>query len=71
MNIPGDIVEWNVYRYKKIVNSKGNPTILLFALSKRAYGKDYITFLTGLKSNRIDYINLMWNYKLPTINIKD
>lgn len=67
----GDIVEWNAYRYKKIVDSKGNPTILLFALSKRACGNDYITFLTGLKSNRIDYINLVWNYKLPTINFKD
>jgi len=66
-----DIVEWNAYRYKKIVDSKGNPTILLFALSKRAYGNDYITFLTGLKSRRIHYINLVWNYKLPSINFKD
>ena len=67
----GDIVEWNAYRYKKIVDSKGNPTILLFALSKRAYGDEYTTFLTRLKSDRIDYINLVWNYNLPTINFKD
>ena len=67
----GNIVEWNVYRYKNIVDSKGNPTILLFALSKRAYGDDIISFLTGLKSNRMDFINLIWNYKLPTINFKE
>lgn len=67
----GDIVEWNAYRYKKIVDSKGNPTILLFALSKRAYGDDSTPFLKGLKSDRIDSINLIWNYNLPTINFKD
>ena len=67
----GNIVEWNAYRYKNIVDSKGNPTILLFALSKRAYGDDIISFLTGLKSNRMDFINLIWNYKLPRINIKE
>lgn len=67
----GNIVEWNVYRYKNIVDSKGNPTILLFVLSKRAYGDDIISFLTGLKSNRMDFINLIWNYKLPTINFKE
>ena len=67
----GNIVEWNAYRYKKIVDSKGKPTILLFALSKRAYGNDYKNFLVGLKSDRIDAINLVWNYNLPTINFKD
>lgn len=67
----GEIVEWNAYRYKKIVDSKGKPAILLFALSKRAYGNEYKVFLTGLKTNRIDSINLMWNYNLPTINFKD
>ena len=67
----GDIVEWNAYRYKKIMDSKGKSAILLFALSKRAYGDDYKVFLTGLKTNRIDAINLVWNYNLPTINFKD
>lgn len=67
----GDIVEWNAYRYKKIKDSKGNPTVLLFALSKRAYGEEFRTFLTELKSNRIEDINLIWNYKLPTINFND
>ena len=67
----GNIVEWNVYRYKKIADSKGNPTILLFSLSKRAYGNEYTAFLTGLRSSRMDFINLIWNYKLPEINFKD
>ena len=67
----GNILEWNVYRYKKIADSKGNPTVLLFALSKRAYGKDITPFLTDLKSTRIGLINLVWDYKLPTINFKD
>ncbi|AOW10028.1 hypothetical protein [Flavobacterium gilvum] len=67
----GDIVEWNAYRYKKISDAKGNPTILLFALTKRGYGNDITNFLNGLKTNRIDWINLTWNYKLPTINLKD
>ena len=67
----GNIVEWNAYRYIKSVDSKNNPTILLLALSKRAYGNDINTFLTGLRSSRIDFINLIWNYKLPTINFKD
>ncbi|MGQ7947137.1 hypothetical protein [Flavobacterium sp. WC2509] len=67
----GDIVEWNAYRYKKIVDSKGNPTILLFALSKRGYGNGSTPFLTELKSKRIDWINLVWNYNLPAINFKE
>ncbi|WP_396171711.1 hypothetical protein [Flavobacterium sp.] len=67
----GDIVEWNAYRYKKIVDSKGKPTILLFALSKRAYGNDYKNFLVGLKSDRIDAINLVWKYNLSTIKLQD
>lgn len=67
----GDIVEWNGYRYKKFVDSKGNPTILLFALSRRAYGDEITSFLTKLTSERIDYMNLIWDHKLPTINFKD
>jgi hypothetical protein len=67
----GDIVEWNVYRYKKILDSKGKPTILLFALSKRAYGNEFKTFLTGLKTDRIETINLIWNYDLSTIYFKE
>lgn len=67
----GDIVEWNSYRYKKIVDSKGNPTILLFALSRRAYGDEITSFLTKLTRERIDYMNLVWDYKLPTINFKN
>lgn len=66
-----DIVEWNVYRYKKIIDSKGNPIILLFAMSKRAYGNDITAFLTGLKSNRTEWINLIGNYTLPTIDLKE
>lgn len=66
-----DIVEWNVYRYKKISDSKENPIILLFAMSKRAYGNDITAFLTELKSNRTEWINLIGNYKLPTIDLKE
>ena len=67
----GDIVEWNAYRYSKIVDSKGNPAILLFALAKRAYGDKAIPFLTGLKTSRIEFINLVWNYTIPTIVLKE
>jgi hypothetical protein len=66
-----DIVEWNVYRYKKVTDSKGNSLVLLFAMSKRAYADDIMPFLSGLKSNRIDWINLIGNYNLPTIEPKE
>ncbi len=66
-----DVVEWNVYRYKKAIDKKGNSMILLFAWSKRAYGDDIMPFLKGLDEYRIGWINLIGNFSIPTIKLNE
>jgi len=69
----GDLYEWNAYRYKKINTNKGNG-ILLFAYSFRSFEKAELkldNFFPYLKKNRMDLINTVANYKLPSVAIKD
>ncbi len=64
-----DVVEWNVYRYKKVIDKKGNSMMLLFAWSKRAYGDDIMPFLKGLDEQRIGWINFIGNFLIPEIKL--
>ena len=56
-------VEWNVYRYKHNIDY-----VLLFAMSRRAYEKENVSaFMEEIGKNRLNWINLIVNYKLPDL----
>jgi hypothetical protein len=61
------IVEWNAYRYLPLKDQDGKPGVLLFGLSRRAYGDDTESFLRRLRSARPAEINALVNYKLPAV----
>ena len=65
-----DVAERNIYRYLDITTTTGENCVLLFGISKRAYGDDVEKFMALLKSKaRVDLIKLVGNYKLPDITI--
>lgn len=51
------IVEWNAYRYARYSDASGNRGVMLFGISRRAYGNDaakaLLTQLKGLRPGRI------------------
>lgn len=61
------IVEWDAYRYAPLKNKDGNSGVLLFGLSRRAYGDDSTEFLRGLKSTRLTEIDVLAKYRLPVV----
>jgi hypothetical protein len=61
------IVEWNAYRYAPLKDKGGNSGVLLFGLSRRAYGDDSTEFLRGLKSARLAEIDAIAKYPLPVV----
>lgn len=65
-----DVVEWNAYRYKAFEDEKGRKGILLFAISRRGYNENIATFLKGLKDERINMINLLGAYDVPTVTVR-
>ncbi|WP_299704257.1 hypothetical protein [uncultured Pontibacter sp.] len=64
-----DVVEWNAYRYKAFEDEKGRKGILLFAISRRGYNDAIAPFLKGLKDERINMINLLGAYEMPTVKV--
>jgi hypothetical protein len=62
------IVEWNAYRYTTLKDKDGHSGVLLFGLSRRAYGDE---FLRGLKSARPAEIDALAKYPLPVVRVKD
>ena len=62
-----NIVEWNAYRYAALQGKGGKSGVLLFGISRRAYGGDTTNFLRGLKSARPAGINALAKYPLPVI----
>ena len=63
------ILERNVYRYKKIDNTKFNG-VLLFAVSERAYKNEVKSFIKDLQVNKNRLIINVSNFKLPEIKIE-
>src|SRR5262249_43426946 len=47
-----DVVEWNAYRYATLRGKGGASGVLLFGISRRAYGDDTTGFLRRLKLTR-------------------
>lgn len=64
------IVEWNCYRYKYYVDSAGHKGVILFGVSKRAYGKRGTYFLRALPNQRLNIRKLVLDYPIPEIQIK-
>jgi len=62
-----DVVEWNAYRYAALRGKGGASGVLLFGISRRAYGDDGPNFLRRLKSARPVEINALAAYPLPVV----
>lgn len=60
------IVEWNAYRYVPFGDG-----LVLFAISRRGYGDESTTFLSGLKDWRQASIEALATMELPEIAIGD
>jgi hypothetical protein len=58
-----DVVEWNAYRY--VPHAEG---VMLFGLSRRAYGEEAMTFLKGLGAERIRVIQSLAAMDMPTVD---
>ncbi|HTW52292.1 MAG TPA: hypothetical protein VME45_10395 [Stellaceae bacterium] len=61
------LVEWNAYRYALLPQKDGKRGVLLFGISRRAYGDDTTDFLRALKSTRSQEIDALAKYKLPAV----
>jgi hypothetical protein len=66
-----DIVEWNAYRYAALSGKGGTSGVLLFGISRRAYGDDSTNFLRRLKSARPAEIKALAAYPLPVVRPMD
>ena len=66
-----DVVEWNAYRYAALRGKSGESGVLLFGISRRAYGDNSADFLRGLKLTRPAELNALANYPLPTVRPTD
>ena len=66
-----DVVEWNAYRYATLRGKGGESGVLLFGISRRAYGDGATSFLRKLKSTRPAEINALASYPLPVVRPLD
>jgi hypothetical protein len=64
------VVELNAYRYKNYTDNAGHKGVLLFALSKRAYGNDVRPFLKDLRTQRQNIIKAIAITDFPAVEIK-
>lgn len=67
----GDVVEWNAYRYAPFKGKGGEPGVLLFGISRRAYGGDATDFLRKLKTERPADVNALASHALPVVRPVD
>lgn len=59
-------VEWNAYRYTPYADGSGKTGVLLFAVSRRAYGNQNAkAFLGALKQFRFEQIGALMKAALP------
>lgn len=64
------VVERNVYRYKKFTDKSGNKGVLLFGVSTRSYGNDIDKFLLSLKETKQDMVNAVAKFPLPEVTVQ-
>lgn len=66
-----DIEEFNIYRYKQIDVGSKEKAILMYAYSKRAYGKNITPFLQNLKTERTILLNEMAAAQMPSVTLSN
>ena len=66
-----DVVEWNAYRYAAWRGKGGESGVLLFGISRRAYGDNATDFLRRLKLARPAEVNALAAYPLPVVRPVD
>jgi|SRR5215475_6793721 len=66
-----DMVEWSAYRYAALRSKGGASGVLLFGVSRRAYGNDATNFLLRLKSARSAEIKALATHPLPVVRPMD
>jgi len=66
-----DIVEWNAYRYAALKGKGRASGVLLFGISRRAYGDNATDFLRTLKSVRPAEVKALATYPLPVVRPVD
>ncbi|MBV9152261.1 MAG: hypothetical protein JO204_10855, partial [Alphaproteobacteria bacterium] len=66
-NKAGSLVEWNAYRYAALKDQGGHSGVLMFGLSRRAYGDDATEFLRRLKAVRPAETDALAKYTLPAV----
>ena len=64
------VVEWDAYRYATLPGKDGKSGVLLFGISRRAYGDDTTAFLRALKARRPQEIDALAKYKLPPVTLR-
>jgi hypothetical protein len=64
------VVEWDAYRYAPLPRNGGKPGVLLFGISRRAYGDDTTDFLRALKATRPQEIDALAKDKLPPVAVR-
>lgn len=62
------IVEFNVYRFKKVEYADGKKAILVFAFTERAYNDDIVNYLDELRDKRMEYLSEMIETEMPVIS---
>jgi hypothetical protein len=65
-----EVVEWNAYRYKTFTDKSGHTGVLLFGISRRAYGEQIQPFLVALKTERIKLRNALSAHPFPEIAVR-
>lgn len=66
-----EIVEYNVYRYIPVNIGDGENGILIYAYTKRAYGKDAEGFLETINKERRNIVEQMGNTEVPKVKLPD
>ena len=66
-----EMVEFNIYHYKKIELADNKKSILVYAYSKRSYGDDIKPFLKALKGERIKMLDTMIAAQMPVITLNE
>ncbi|HMR39766.1 MAG TPA: hypothetical protein PKA90_04995 [Ignavibacteria bacterium] len=66
-----EIVEYNVYRYIPVNIGDGENGILVYAYTKRAYGKDAEGFIDTINKDRRNIVEQMGNTEVPKVKIPE
>lgn len=64
-----EVIEWNCYRYKTILDARGRKAIALFGFSIRAYKDDAMEFMKKFKFTREELISQIAKFEFPNLTI--